>query len=120
MSSFLRTKNTTIISRYLSARNASTKGLQFDSRPLNKELEALITGQPKFLEILDEAQQRFYPKYAEIRAARGANQKALRDEFAQTGSIEFRRDTSWIRNGEWKANEIPEILQNRPVELTGK
>lgn len=120
MNPVLRTRNLTVIARYLTTnRNSSTKGLQFDTRAVSAELQALITGQPKFLEILDEAQQRFYPKYAAVRAARAANQKALREEFAKTGSVEFRPETSWIRHGDWKAAPVPEILQNRPVELTG-
>lgn len=120
MNPVLRARNHTLIARYLTTNKSnSTKGLQFDTHVVSRELQALITGPSNFLEILDEAQQRFYPKYAAVRAARAANQKALREEFAKTGSVEYRHDTSWIRNGDWKAAPIPEILQNRPVELTG-
>lgn len=120
MNPVLRTRNHTVIARFLTTnKHSSTKGLQFDARTLSGELKTLITGPSNFLEILDTAQQRFYPQYAAIRAARAENQKALREEFGKTGSVDYRRDTSWIRNGDWKAAPVPEILQNRPVELTG-
>lgn len=90
--------------------------IQFDDRNLPEELKELLTGD--LLRVVQEGQQKFYEKYVEVRAARPKKQKELREAF-EAGTIDFRKDTAWIREGDWKVAPVPEILQNRPVELTG-
>jgi len=95
------------------------KGLQYDSNNLSKELIDLIPADNvEFLNALDEAQQRFYPKYVEIRKSREQYQAKIRND-AKSDNVQYREDTAWIRNGDWKIGPIPEVLQDRPVELTG-
>lgn len=90
----------------------------YDNNSLSPELQALLTDDPRFLVVLEQAQQRFYPKYVEVRNARVKNQEALRKQV-ESGFIDFRKDTAWIRDGSWQAAPIPSVLAKRPVELTG-
>eukprot|EP01040_Poterioochromonas_malhamensis_P007323 gene7323-7901_t len=90
----------------------------YNSNSLTPELQALLTDDPKFFDVLEQAQQRFYPKYVEVRNARAKNQEALRKQV-ESGFIDFRKDTAWIRDGDWQAAPIPAVLAKRPVELTG-
>lgn len=40
-----------------------TRGVQYDQHTIPKELQALLPNNTDFLKALDEAQQRFYPRY---------------------------------------------------------
>lgn len=103
----------------LRAHKKMSTGIQYDHHKLPKELQALIpTHNQQFLNALDEAQQRFYPRYVEVRAARAGNQAAVREQV-QAGKVDYRADTAWIRERRWKVAPVPAVLQKRPVELTG-
>ncbi|RYH23151.1 hypothetical protein EON65_18210 [archaeon] len=40
-----------------------TRGVQYDQQTIPKELQALLPNNSDFMKALDEAQQRFYPRY---------------------------------------------------------
>lgn len=119
-----------INSRYLFKRNylvrfsrsvsysGFNRKILYDSNSLTPDLKALLISGSKFLEVLEEAQQRFYPKYVELREARPRNQETLRKNV-EMGIVDFRKDTAWIRESDWQAAPIPAVLAKRPVELTG-
>jgi malate synthase len=98
--------------------NNNQKPISFDASSLPREYVDLLVADPKFLEILNDAQQVFYTRYTEVRAARVRNQKALREEI-ESGSTDYRKDTAWIRDdSSWHSATIPPVLAKRPVELT--
>ena len=43
----------------------------------------------------------------------------LRKKMNMDKNYDFRKDTSFIRDSEWKVNTLPENLQRRHVEITG-
>eukprot|EP01031_Cornospumella_fuschlensis_P044259 gene44259-54123_t len=90
-----------------------TRGVQYDQHTIPKELQALLPNNTDFLKALDEAQQRFYPRYVELRNARLQNQAKLRSQV-EAGKLDYREDTAWIRERRWKVAQIPAILQKRP------
>jgi hypothetical protein len=93
---------------------ASTSRIFYDNNKLSSELQSLLTEDSKFLEVLEEAQQRFYPKYMEIRKQRPLTHEALRNQI-ENGFLDYRSDTKWIRESSWQAATIPDVLAKRPV-----
>lgn len=112
--------------RFLFARTAAMRSflhrhaataVRYDGSQLNRELKDMISA-PPFLQLLNAAQERFYPRYAKLRADRKATHESIRQQ-AEAGELDFRADTAWIRRGDWTVAPIPPVLQHRPVELTG-
>lgn len=91
----------------------SSTGIRWDRDSLPKHLNAMLDNKG-FLELLAEGQTRFAPVYKDVRDQRDA----LWADIKQNG-LKYREDTVNIRESDWTAAPIPEVLQKRPVELTG-
>jgi hypothetical protein len=100
----------------LASSSSSSSRIFYDNSKLSSELQSLLTEDPKFLEVLEEAQQRFYPKYMEIRKQRPLTHQALRNQI-ENGFLDYRSDTKWIRESSWQAATIPDVLSKRPVSI---
>ncbi|MGB1308355.1 MAG: malate synthase A [Oceanihabitans sp.] len=86
--------------------------LQFSKTVTNYYPEILTNDALSFLTVLHE---KFNSKRLELLKRRKKEQLIF-----DTGKFpEFPRETKAIREGDWKANSIPEDLQDRRVEITG-
>jgi malate synthase len=77
--------------------------------PLPVGLDQNVLSSP-VIAFLDQLHTRFEPERARLLAERNRNKGQLPG---------FASETASIRNSEWQAAPIPEILQNRRVEITG-
>tara|TARA_B100001123_G_scaffold163827_1_gene188731 strand:- start:1162 stop:2676 length:1515 start_codon:yes stop_codon:yes gene_type:complete len=64
---------------------------------------------------LKELEKNFGERRVELLEKRVERQK----QFDEGKRPDFKEETEWIRNGDWKVNPVPEDLQDRRVEITG-
>lgn len=91
----------------------SSTGIRWDRTGIAPELNEMLDNK-EFIELLAEGQTRFAPVYNDIREQRNE----LWEDIKVNG-LKHRDDTAYIRESDWTAAAIPEVLQQRPVELTG-
>ena len=81
--------------------------------PLLKEDELVLTTDA--LEFIVELHRKFEPRRRALLRARQERQELLNKKQLP----DFLTETSSIRESEWKASSVPEVLQDRRVEITG-
>ncbi|MFC2947195.1 malate synthase A [Virgibacillus sediminis] len=79
----------------------------------NKQFEGILT--PGAMNFLQKLHQHFNQRRKELLQQR----KEIQSKFDAGEKPDFQKATKWIREGEWKIEQLPKDLQDRRVEITG-